>query len=50
MHSHPNARLPQPGRTRLVIQYLDHCRRLTELAAQNRCGFSEACGYSLRYG
>nr|WP_254970593.1 leucine zipper domain-containing protein [Cyanobium sp. Candia 9D4] len=43
MHSHPNARLTQRGRLRLVIQHLEHGRRLAELAAEN--GISLRCAY-----
>jgi len=43
MHSHPNARLTQRGRHRLVIQHLEHGRSLAELAAEN--GISLRCAY-----
>ena len=43
MHSHPNARLTQKGRLRLVTQHLDHGRSLAELAAEN--GISLRCAY-----
>ena len=43
MHSHPNARLTQRGRLRLVIQHLEHGRSLAELAAEN--GISLRCAY-----
>ena len=43
MHSHPNARLTQRGRLRLVIQYLEEGRSLSELAAEN--GISLRCAY-----
>jgi transposase len=43
MHSHPNARLTQRGRLRLVTQHLDHGRSLAELAAEN--GISLRCAY-----
>jgi hypothetical protein len=34
MHSHPNARLTQKGRLRLVSQHLEHGRILAELVAE----------------
>jgi transposase-like protein len=43
MHSHPNARLTQKGRLRLVTQHLNHGRNLAELAAEN--GISFRCTY-----
>jgi len=43
MHSHPNARLTQRGRLRLVIQHLEEGRSLSELAAEN--GISLRCAY-----
>jgi len=43
MHSHPNARLTQRGRLRLVLQYLEHGRSLAELAAEN--GISLGCAW-----
>ena len=43
MHSHPNARLTQKGRLRLVTQHLEHDRNLRELAAEN--GISLRCAY-----
>lgn len=43
MHSHPNARLTQRGRLRLVNQHLEHGRSLAELAAEN--GISLRCAY-----
>ena len=43
MHSHPNARLTQRGRLRLVTQHLEHGRSLAELAAEN--GISLRCAY-----
>ena len=43
MDSHPNARLAQKGRLRLVTQHLEHGRRLSELAAEN--GISLRCDY-----
>jgi len=43
MHSHPNARLTQKGRLRLVTQHLEHGRSLRELAAEN--GISLRCAY-----
>jgi hypothetical protein len=43
MHSHPNARLTQRGRLRLVIQQLEHGRSLAELTAEN--GISLRCAY-----
>ena len=43
MHSHPNARLTQKGRLRLVTQHLEHGRSLAELAAEN--GISLRCAY-----
>ena len=43
MHSHPNARLTQKGRLRLVTQHLEHGRSLVELAAEN--GISLRCAY-----
>ena len=48
MQSHPNARLTQRGRHRLVIQHLEHGRTLAALAAENGYCFAEVCGYSLR--
>jgi len=41
MHSHPNARLSQKGRLRLVTQHLAHACSLRELVAEN--------GISLRF-
>jgi len=43
MHSHPNARLTQKGRLRLVTQHLEHGRSLKKLAAEN--GISLRCTY-----
>jgi len=43
MHSHPNARLTQKGRLRLVTQHLEHGRSLRELAAENGIGLR--CAY-----
>jgi transposase len=43
MHSHPNARLTQKGRLRLVTQHLEHGRSLAALAAEN--GISLRCAY-----
>lgn len=43
MHRHPNARLTQKGRLRLVTQHLEHGRSLRELAAEN--GISLRCAY-----
>jgi len=43
MHSHPNARLTQKGRLRLVTQHLEHGRSLKKLAAEN--GISLRCAY-----
>lgn len=43
MHSHPNARLTQKGRLRLVTQHLEHGRSLSELAVEN--GISLRCAY-----
>ena len=43
MHSHPNARLTQKGRLRLVTQHLEHGRSLRELAVEN--GISLRCAY-----
>jgi transposase InsO family protein len=43
MHRHPNARLTQKGRLRLMTQHLDHGRSLAELAAEN--GISLRCAY-----
>jgi hypothetical protein len=43
MHSHPNARLTQKGRLRLVTQHLEHGRNLAELAAES--GISLRCAY-----
>ena len=40
MHSHPNARLTQRERLRLVIQHLRAGRSLSELAAENGNGIS----------
>jgi len=34
MHSHPNARLTQKGRLRLVTQHLEHGRSLKKPAAE----------------
>jgi hypothetical protein len=48
MDSHPNARLTQRGRHRLVIQHLEQDRTLAELAAETGYCFAEAFGYSLR--
>lgn len=41
MHSHPNARLTQRERLRLVIQHLREGRSLSELSAEN--GISLRC-------
>ncbi len=46
MHSHPNARLTQKGRFRLVTQHLVYGRSLAELAAEN--GISLRCPVSIR--
>lgn len=43
MHSHPNARLTQKGRLRLLNQHLLHHRPLAELAAE--AGISLRCAY-----
>ena len=43
MHSHPNARLTQRGRLRLVTQHLEHGRSLAELSAE--AGISLRCAY-----
>jgi len=43
MRSHPNARLTQRGRLRLVIQQVENGRRLAELAAEN--GIILRCAY-----
>ena len=43
MRSHPDARLNQKGRLRLVTQHLEHGRSLKELAAEN--GISLRCAY-----
>ena len=43
MHSHPNARLTQRGRLRLICQHLDQGRALPELAAD--AGISLRCAY-----
>jgi len=43
MHSHPNARLTQKGRLRLVTQHLEYGRSLAELAVEN--GISLRCAY-----
>jgi hypothetical protein len=43
MHSHPNARLTQKDRLRLVTQHLEHGRSLAELASENR--ISLCCAY-----
>ena len=43
MHSHPNARLNQRGRLRLICQHLDQGRSLSELAAD--AGISLRCAY-----
>jgi len=43
MHSHPNARLTQRGRLRLICQHLDQGRSLPELAAD--AGISLRCAY-----
>jgi transposase len=43
MHSHPNARSTQRGHLRLVIQYLEEGRSLSELAAE--AGISLRCAY-----
>ena len=39
MDSHPNPRLTQRGRLRLVTLHLDHGRSLAELAAENGIAF-----------
>jgi len=43
MHSHPNARLTQKGRLRLMTQHLEHGRSLKKLATEN--GISMRCAY-----
>ena len=43
MYSHPNARLTQKGRLRLVTQNLKHGRSLDELAAAE--GIRPRCTY-----
>ncbi len=43
MHSHPNARLTQMGRLRLINQHLRHHRPLAELASE--AGISLRCAY-----
>jgi transposase InsO family protein len=43
MHSHPNARLTQKSRLRLISQYLQDRRPLAELAAE--AGISLRCAY-----
>ena len=43
MHSHPNARLTQKSRLRLVYQHLQDRRSLAELAAE--AGISLCCAY-----
>jgi len=43
MHSHPNARLTQWGRSSLSNQHLEHGRTLAELAAENE--ISVRCAY-----
>ena len=45
MHSHPNARLTQKGRLRLVTQHLEYGRSLAELAVENGNGISLRCAY-----
>lgn len=35
MHSHPNVRLMQKGRPRLMTQHLENRRSLAELAAES---------------
>lgn len=49
MHSHPNARLTQPGRLRLVIQHLEHGRSLTELTVENWISLHWAYRWLARY-
>jgi len=44
MLSHPNARLTQKSRLRLVTQHLEHGRGLAELATENGYCLSEASG------
>jgi transposase-like protein len=46
MHSHPNARLTQKSRLRLVNQHLQDHRPLAELAAE--AGISLRCAYKWR--
>ena len=48
MHSHPNARLTQRGRLRLICQHLDQGRSLPELAAD--AGISLRCAYKWLVG
>ena len=45
MHSHPNARLTQKVRLRLVTQHLEYGRSLAELAVENGNGISLRCAY-----
>jgi len=49
MDSHPNARLTQKGRHRLVIQHLEHGCSLKELAAENGTSLRRADRWLARY-
>ena len=49
MHSHPNARLTQKGRLRLVTQHLEYGRSLAELAVENGVSLRCAYGWLARY-
>jgi len=49
MYSHPNARLTQMGRLRLVNQHLDHGYSLKKLAAENGNSLRSAYRWLARY-
>ncbi len=49
MRSHPNMRLTQRGRRRLVIQHVQEGRPLAELAAENGISLRRACRWLARY-
>jgi transposase len=49
MHSHPNARLTQTGRLRLVTHHLEHGRSLSELANVHGISLCYAYRWLARY-
>ena len=49
MHSHPNAPLTKRGRLRLLIQYLEGGRSLSEQAGENGISLRSAYRWLARY-